>query len=107
MTNPTGSLSDFVVSQLRTYVPVIWGAAITALIGWGLLPADMAEQAQNFSVVIMGVVTSIWYLVMRTVEPHLPPWLTRIVLGSNKEPAYRPVRQDPPPPSIPRQGLIQ
>jgi uncharacterized membrane protein YfcA len=101
------SLSDFVTGQLRTYVPAAWGAVIAWLVGWQLLPVELAEAAQNFAVVLTAVATGIWYALWRAIEVHLPPWLTRLVLGSNNVPRY--VDPDMPVirPTIPRQGTLE
>lgn len=107
MPNPT-SLSDFVVSLLRTWVPLAWGAIVTWLTTWGLLTDELATQAQAFAVPLVGIVSALWYMTMRLAETHLPPWLTRLVLGSNKNPVYSPVKiTTVTPPSIPRQGQVQ
>lgn len=84
------TLSDFVVSLLRTVVPVAWGALITYLVG--LVPAltgfvDPGTLA-SWGVPITAAVIAAWYVVMRKVEPYLPGWLTALVLGSNATPKY-------------------
>lgn len=84
------SLSDFVVSLLRTVVPVVWGALITWLVG--LVPAltDFVDPTTltNWGVPVTAFVAAVWYALMRKLEPHLPAWLTVIVLGSNATPTY-------------------
>lgn len=101
------SLSDFVTSQLRTYIPAAWGAVIAWLVGWQLLPAELAETAQNFAVVLTAVATAIWYALWRAVEPRLPAWLTRLVLGSNNTPRYVDPAVATVRPTIPRQGTLE
>jgi hypothetical protein len=97
---PGQSFSDWATSVIRTVVPVLWGALITYLAG--LVPA-VAHLIDPSSVVDLGpavaaVVASVWYAVMRKIEPSLPAWLTVIVLGSNKTPL---VYVDPASPPVP------
>lgn len=87
---PGESLSDYVVSLLRTVVPIAWGMVITFVVG--LVPAltDFVDPATltNWGVPITAAVTAVWYAVMRKLEPVLPAWLTVLVLGSNSTPKY-------------------
>lgn len=88
---PGESVSDFVVSLLRTVVPVLWGALITYLVS--LVPAVASVldpgTVAGWGPAVAGFLTAVWYAVMRKIEPYLPAWLTVIVLGSNKQPTYR------------------
>ncbi|WP_186372402.1 hypothetical protein [Arthrobacter woluwensis] len=80
-------------SILRTIVPAIWGA----LISWALslIPAlePLREQllAQDAVIVpiVYAVITGAWYAFWRWLEPRLPDWLTRALLGSAKAPTYQ------------------
>lgn len=77
------------LSLIRTYVPTLWGAALT----WAatqvpaLEPALNSPAALGVGAFLVALLTSVWYTVMRWVEPRLPAWLTIIVLGSNARPA--------------------
>lgn len=79
-------------SILRTLVPALWGSVITWLIG--LLPAlaplegDLLGLANIFLPIITAVIIGAWYAFWRWLEPRLPDWLTRAVLGSAKTPVY-------------------
>lgn len=79
-------------SILRTIVPALWGA----FIGWaiGLLPIlephreSLIEYGTPLSAIVAAVLIGAWYAFWRWLEPRLPDWLTRAVLGSTKTPTY-------------------
>ena len=79
-------------SILRTVVPLLWGS----FIGWllGLIPAleplrETLLGYGDFAVPFIGaLITGAWYALWRWLEPRLPDWLTRILLGSAKAPTY-------------------
>jgi hypothetical protein len=77
---------------LRTIVPALWGSFVAWLIG--VLPileplqADLAGLADIALPVITAVIIGAWYAFWRWLEPRLPDWLTRAVLGSAKTPVY-------------------
>ena len=87
---PATSVSDIVVSIIRTAVPTAWGAALT----WVatqlpiLEPHLNAAGALGLGAVLVAVLTTLWYSLMRKLEPSLPAWLTMLVLGSNRPPTY-------------------
>jgi len=79
-------------SILRTIVPVLWGS----FIGWliGLLPIleplrpALLEYATPLTAIAGAVLVAAWYAFWRWLEPKLPAWLVRAVLGSAKAPVY-------------------
>lgn len=87
---PGQSVSDYVVSVLRTVVPVLWGALITYLISLVPIVAQVVDPgtAVGLGPAVAAALTAAWYALMRTIEPKLPAWLTVIVLGSNSSPRY-------------------
>ena len=77
------NLSDTVVSLIRTYVPVIVGAAVAFVfrkLGW--VTPDTTELAAAFTVLVIAL----YYGAARWLEKKVPAlgWL----LGVPKEPAY-------------------
>lgn len=82
------ALSDKVVSLLRTVVPVIWGSAIAWLLTVVSLPAPVTGFLTDQTDIVVVVAIAGWYAAFRWLEPRLPAWLTRIVLGSNQTPTY-------------------
>jgi hypothetical protein len=89
---PASSVSDIVVSIIRTVVPVAWGSALT----W------VATQLPFLAAVLVATLTTLWYSLMRSVERYLPAWLTVLVLGSNRPPIYDPADLKPQGLRIPR-----
>ena len=81
-------LSDKVVSLLRTVVPVIWGSAIAWLLTVISVPAPVGSFLTNQTDLVVVASITLWYAAFRWLEPKLPAWLTRIVLGSNQTPSY-------------------
>lgn len=104
LTDPLGSdeLSDRAVALLRTAVPALWGTVTAALLGWlaTYLPTELHEAladalaAPVVSAVVVAAAIAAWYWVWRRLEPHIPDWLTRVVLGSARTPIYAPVTHD-------------
>lgn len=79
-------------SLLRTLVPALWGSGIAWLIGvlpiLAPLQADLNGLADILLPIITAVIIGAWYALWRWLEPRLPDWLTRAVLGSAKTPVY-------------------
>lgn len=77
---------------LRTVVPALWGSLIAWLIGvlpiLAPLEADLRGLADILLPIITAVIIGAWYAFWRWLEPRLPDWLTRAVLGSAKTPVY-------------------
>lgn len=79
-------------SILRTIVPALWGS----FIGWllGLLPIleplrpALIEYSTVITPILGAVIIAAWYAFWRWLEPKLPAWLVRAVLGSAKTPVY-------------------
>jgi len=79
-------------SILRTIVPYLWGT----FIGWALalvpvlepLRADLLAYGDAAVPIIAVILAAAWYALWRWLEPRLPDWLTRILLGSAKTPTY-------------------
>lgn len=74
---------DYGLGVLRTAVPALWGSLASVLVNWGL-PIPDAVGLPLLSLLAMVA----WYAVWHAVEAHLPPWLTRLVLGANTAPTY-------------------
>jgi hypothetical protein len=95
-TTAATSLGDYGASLLRTAVPSLWGTALAALLAWVLprVPGDVGEALSSLlgSELVTGLLVAAsiaaWYAVARWLEPRLPAWLTRLVLGSSAAPTY-------------------
>jgi hypothetical protein len=96
MTTTTHPLSDRAVSWLRTTVPVLWGTVVAAILRTATphLPGDLGTALADWlgSETTLALVTAAaiaaWYALWRWVEPRIPDWLTRLVLGSAQTPVY-------------------
>jgi hypothetical protein len=70
----------------------LWGSLITWLIGvlpiLAPLEADLTGLADIALPIITAVIIGAWYAFWRWLEPRLPDWLTRAVLGSAQTPQY-------------------
>ena len=94
----TQTLSDRAVSYLRTVVPVLWGSLVGLLLGWVAphLPGELGDTLADLLggeaaiALVSGLAIAGWYALWRRVEPRIPDWLTRIVLGSASAPTYAP-----------------
>jgi hypothetical protein len=79
-------------SILRTLVPALWGSLVAWLIGVVPILSPLEAHLLGLSDVILPVITAViiaaWYAFWRWLEPRLPDWLTRAVLGSAKAPVY-------------------
>lgn len=90
MSNPTSvpTATDKRTDWLRTVVPVIWSALIAWLIKMGA--PEMLTDALNHlgGTVVTPVVVAAVYGALKALESHLPPWLSKILMGSEHEPEF-------------------
>ena len=79
-------------SILRTVVPALWGSLVAWLLGVAPLLAPLEAHLLGVADIILPILTAViiaaWYAFWRWLEPRLPDWLTRAVLGSAKTPVY-------------------
>jgi hypothetical protein len=97
-------MSDLVASWLRTVVPGLYAAVLAPVLAWAAVHIpwvlDLLEllnidpTSAEFTAGVVLVVLAGWYAAWRRLEPHIPDWLTRVVLGSSKAPTYAPVNAD-------------
>lgn len=88
-------MNDQIISWLRTVTPALWGSFVAWLLSLATYPEWMTPltdilQSEGATVFVLTFVIGAWYAVWRKVEPKIPAWLTRIVLGSNQSPTYLP-----------------
>jgi hypothetical protein len=95
-------MSDRITSYLRTYVPKAYGYLLGLLLAWlaanapwviGTLEffgVDLGnEVVVTFLVtLVVGATEAAYYWLLRHLEPRLPDWLTRALLGSSASPLY-------------------
>ena len=77
---------------LRTVIPALWGNLIAWLIGVVPLLVPFEDELRGYGAFIASVVTALiigaWYAFWRWLQPRLPDWAVRAVLGSSKTPVY-------------------
>ena len=80
-------MSDFLIGQIRTYVPVLVGAVIAWLLSLGVLDEETSREA-TIALTTFGtaVITGIYYFMVRWGAESFP-WLG-VLLGYNKAPEY-------------------
>ena len=84
----TSRLGDRLVSWLRTIVPGLWAVGIAWLAGLGL-PDSVTTAVDGLGqMVLIPAVLAVVYPALRAIEAKLPPWATRLFLGSNQPPSY-------------------
>lgn len=85
---PAGPLGNQLTSWLRTVVPGLWATLVAWLVSFGL-PASMTDWLGGLgNQVMVPIVLAIVYALLRRLEPLMPPWLTRLLIGSNRPPSY-------------------
>lgn len=79
-------MNDTIRSLIRTWAPIAIGAVVAYLATLGI---DLDADAQAGLIVgLTAVLQGGYYALVRAIEPHLPDWLTRILLGSATAPEY-------------------
>lgn len=81
-------MSDKIIALLRTVIPGAWGSLIGYLVASAPFLAPYADQINGLSELIVLVAIGGYYALLRKVEPHLPDWLTVILLGASTPPVY-------------------
>ena len=86
-------IEDNITRYLRTAVPVLWGSVASFLLQY--VATDLSEPIANAlyseqaSIAVTAIVIFVWYWVWGKVNHLVPDWLSKLVLGSEKEPTYK------------------
>ena len=93
-------MNDRIIGAIRTGVPVLWGLALTWLIGQWPVVADAldwlteqfgADVRTVIGLILTAAVVALYYWLIRTIAARFPkarPWIERFGLGSSKTPSY-------------------
>lgn len=83
-------MSDWLRSVVRTLLPGAWSVLVLWLASIGLPQSftDWLGSDQVVTQVVQMVSLAVVYGFVRWVEPRMPDWLTRLLLGSVKPPTY-------------------
>ena len=76
-------MSNFLIAQIRTYVPMAVGAALTWLLNYGL---DITSVEGEAVMVMTAALSAIYYFLVRWGAEKWPQ--LGILLGVNKAPEY-------------------
>lgn len=111
MNPPTSRrIHDYVVSLVRTWVPVGWGALLAWLVARQVVPADAAAGFEALGPELAALLSVLagwtFYALVRAAEPllgRLPGgrWVLRLLLGSPTAPTYTSPPAPPPAPHFP------
>lgn len=93
---PTAAGDDLMTSWLRTTVPTLWGASITAALAaigprlpdWLADPLGAALGSETTTLLVTVTAVAGWHGVWRRLESRVPRWLARAALGSSRPPTY-------------------
>ena len=78
-------MSNLIISQIRTYVPIIVGALVAWLLTLGV-QLDAETQA-GIIVALTGILQALYYFVVRLLEQKWPK--IGVLLGSTSKPIYK------------------
>lgn len=93
-----GTPRDYLVSLIRTGVPMLWGAGLAWLVSRQIIDADTAQAATGAGTLLALLAAAVcswaYYAVVRLLEPRIArlpvigTLLVRILIGSAQAPAY-------------------
>jgi len=82
-------MSDFIVSQIRTYVPMLAGMVIAWLAAQGILDEETSKTALiNMTALLTALFSGLYYFLVRVLASWKPVF--GYLLGVNKAPEYKP-----------------
>ena len=80
-------MSDFVIAQIRTYVPMLVGFLVTWLVAANILDPDTSVTFQAGRVsALTALLSGLYYFLVRLLAEKWPG--VGILLGVNKAPEY-------------------
>jgi hypothetical protein len=81
-------MSDRFISWLRTIFPVAWSALVSWLAALCVPEFVTGALGSAGELVVLPIIVGVVYPLLRSIEPRLPDWLTRVLLGSAQPPTY-------------------
>ncbi|MCZ2261597.1 hypothetical protein [Isoptericola sp. QY 916] len=89
-------MNEKVTAWLRTAVPALWGTLLAWALAQWALPAPLTELLSSDVLVsaLVALAVGAWYALWRWLEPRLPAFVVRLVLGSARTPTYAPTSAD-------------
>lgn len=77
-------MNSFIISQIRTFVPIVVGALVAWLITLGI-ELD-AETQTSLVITLTGVIQAVYYFLVRLLEKKWPQ--VGVLLGVASKPVY-------------------
>lgn len=81
-------MRDLVTSWVRTVVPGLWAALVAWLVSLGLPEAYGDVLGGMADELLVPLALAAVYGAIRWLEPRVPAWLARLLVGSEKQPSY-------------------
>lgn len=83
-------MPDYLRSLVRTVLPGAWSVLVLWLASIGLPQSftDWLTSDQVVTQLVQVASVAVVYAFVRWIEPHMPDWLTRLLLGSAAAPTY-------------------
>lgn len=78
-------MNSFIISQIRTFVPIIVGAFVAWLVTVGI--ALDADTQAGLIVALTGLLQGLYYFIVRLLEKRWPK--VGVLLGVASKPVYR------------------
>lgn len=79
-------MQDYLLSLIRTWVPIVVGAFIAWLASLGV---DAGATANTGLVIgLTGLLIAAYYALVRAIEPKLPAFLRVLLIGAPRAPVY-------------------
>jgi hypothetical protein len=80
-------MSDFVISQIRTYIPVVIGAVVAWLVARGVLDETSSQEVlTSWTAALTAALSALYYFVVRVLASKWS-WFGYL-LGVNVKPEY-------------------
>lgn len=80
-------MSDFVIAQIRTYVPMLVGMIVSWLAVQGILDEETSKTVIiNMTALLTSLFSGLYYFIVRLLAEWKPVF--GVLLGYNKAPSY-------------------
>jgi len=80
------TLTDYLLSVIRTAIPAGWGALAAWLTSVGIDAG--AEANVGLTTGLTALAVAVYYAIVRAVEPKLPAFLRVLLFGAARKPEY-------------------
>jgi len=83
-------LNDKALAFIKTVVPGLWAAAVTFAVAQWAIPETLVTYLNDPITValILGAGLALWKMFWDWVNPYIPDWASRVLLGSAQTATY-------------------